>query len=181
MLIRWSIDKSDVAAIVRDNAANIKSATTLLNVEAFGCCCHSLSLCVKAAILDQPSLVTICEIGRKIVAHFNYSTKSFKLFNSIQKSHHLAENVLFQDNNTRWNSSYLMLQRLLDNEAALIEYASTTAPDSYVTFSHAQWKIIAKVCVVLKKFHELTQEFSKASSSIGMVIPAVHEIKVILI
>ena len=132
----------------------------------FGCCCHSLALAVEDALLKQPSVVSLLAIGRKIVGHFNHSTKAFKALNAYQTQHQVKETVLFQDNNTRWNSSYLMLQRLLENESALITYDAKT-PTNVRFFTGSEWSLVSKVCSLLKVFHASTVQMSKQKASIA--------------
>ena len=140
-----------------------------------------MPLCVKDAVLECNQIVHILAIGRKIVGHFNHSVLALQHLKTCQAQHGLKENLLVQDCPTRWNSSYLMLQSLVDNEVAISTYSSRYATDNFLTLTHQEWRIAKKISKVLEKFHSLTLEFSKKTANIGCVIPGLFQIEVSLL
>ena len=93
---------------------------------------------------------------------------------AIQAKLQLPQHKPIQDELTRWNSSYYMLGRLLEQKQAILAVgAEITLP---VELSSLQWQLMAKVVHVLKPFEEATKEVSFSSASIAIVIPMVNAI-----
>ena len=64
---------------------------------------------------------------RRIVGFFNRSSTAAHLFRENQKKQDLPKHKLIQDVCTRWNSSYDMLQRFLEQQPAV--YAALTSKE----------------------------------------------------
>ena len=100
-------------AAVHDNASNMDVAMRELAIDHFPCAGHTLQLAIGDALkaADISKVVARC---RHLVAFFNRSIISSalevrqKAGNSNQKPLGLLQNV-----STRWNSTFIMLQRLL--------------------------------------------------------------------
>ena len=114
LLDKWSIDKSRVHAIVRDNAANMVAGIRQCELSAVSCTIHTLQLVVKDSILVQRSVIDMLARCRKIVGHFKHSSLAIGHLHSIQDQLSLAKHKLIQDEPTHWDSSYYMLQRLVE-------------------------------------------------------------------
>ncbi|KAJ8890686.1 hypothetical protein PR048_010195 [Dryococelus australis] len=55
----------------------------------------------------------------QIVAHFTHSISLFKLLKNFLKNHNMLDHRLIQDKPTRWNSTYLMLEHLIEQRHAI--------------------------------------------------------------
>ena len=88
----------------------------------------------------------------------------------LQEKHNLRKHHIIQDVATRWNSSFYMLQRILEQKNALVEYASLY---DIPVMTANQWKLVSTLVTTLKRFEELTRQASSASESTSMVIPSV--------
>ena len=56
---------------------------------------------------------------RRLVSHFNHSSKSTYLLKQKHKDLHHSQRSLIQDVATRWNSAFYMVQRVLEQQQPL--------------------------------------------------------------
>ncbi|XP_067312623.1 zinc finger BED domain-containing protein 4-like [Pseudorasbora parva] len=169
MLQTWCIPKTSVHVVLRDNAKNmIKGMNDALDSPAY---------LVPLTLFSWWSTKDFCHrevsdalaIGRKIVGHF-------KLANSCLEDIQLeigqpAKRLLQQDIQTRWNSTFYMIQSLIEQKRALGVFVSEhELPDNLTAH---QWALLEKVVTVLGPFEELTQKVSSSEAMAADVIPAV--------
>ena len=77
---------------------------------------------------------------------------------------------LIQDVPTRWNSSFIMLQRLLRLKDTLLVMGDKEEYKQMLEkIRPADWQIISNVVNVLKPFAEVTENLSHASACISEV------------
>ena len=113
----------DVVAHVHDEAANAELAGRLLFESSEWisevCAGHKLQNCIKKAFADNPALDNLVSSCRKLVGHFKHSALATDML--LKKQEQLKKRPLkpVQDVVTRWNSVYLMLDRLLYLKVAL--------------------------------------------------------------
>lgn len=74
---------------------------------------------LNSGCLTLPATKKMLHIARGIVTHFKHSVTSMKLLHNAQKSLGAKEKSLIQDEPTRWDSTYYMLQRLLEQKDAI--------------------------------------------------------------
>ena len=103
-----------VTAIVTDNAANITSAAssvvedTRLGVQYhLGCFAHTLNLVVRHSLNNDEQASSVVKRVKDIVTFFNQSTLVTNNMRELQGS---TFKNLKQDVETRWNSTYEMLE-----------------------------------------------------------------------
>lgn len=77
--------------------------------------------------------------------------------------------VLVQDVSTHWNSTYLMLTRILALKRSVQLYLSE---NEVVKISSDEFQLIDKITNLLKPFFELTQIMSSEVTSLSTVIPS---------
>lgn len=111
----WEIEEK-VVCVVRDNAANMVPGLNIANLTSLPCLAHSLQLIIKDGVLLQPAVVQLLSCARSLVGHYHRSNVAFNTFRQIQSQLNLPAHVLIQDVTTRWNSSYYMLERLLEQK-----------------------------------------------------------------
>lgn len=108
--------------------------------------------------------------ARNIATHINHSPSACSLLQSIQKDLGLPCHKMVQDMPTRWNSSYLMLERLYEQRRAI----SAIAPEINLTIlSNNEWNILGSLVSLLKPFEELTKKISFNRCTIADVLPSV--------
>lgn len=129
-------------------------------------------------------LLTKC---RNIVSEFRYSHIAAQQLVGYQKHHKLPEhhlvqvnnatsNILEQDNlkhtfqdvTTRWDSTFLMLNRLLEQRAAIDGYYVNKKPDSML--SVADWALIQELHDLLKPFTMFNKALCRDTSPISMQV-----------
>ncbi len=178
MLDGWKIPISKVHVILRDNASNMKKAMDDLGVPSLGCVAHSLQLVVNEGLLSQRSVSDAIASARKIVGHFKHSPLAYSRLEDIQREFQMPLKRLQQDVKTRWNSTYYMIQRILEQKRTLCAFAADHELPAVLTANH--WALLEKTMIVLSPFEELTRTISSSSSTTADVIPTVSVLKRLL-
>uniref|UniRef100_A0A1X7T747 DUF659 domain-containing protein n=1 Tax=Amphimedon queenslandica TaxID=400682 RepID=A0A1X7T747_AMPQE len=109
----WDIEEK-LVCVVRDNAANMVAGMRVAQLPSLPCLAHTLQLIIKDGIFQQASVQQLLTSARSIVGFYNRSNTAFNTFQQIQNQLGLPQHILLQDISTRWNSSFYMLQRLLE-------------------------------------------------------------------
>ena len=113
----WNIG-SKVHVGVRDNAANMTRAMHVAGIADMDCMAHTLQLAIHDALFTQTSVENLVKKARKIVSHFKHSEQACRKMVECQKSSETAQHKLLQDVKTWWNSTYVMLDRLTEQEGS---------------------------------------------------------------
>ncbi|KAI7814064.1 putative zinc finger BED domain-containing protein 4-like [Triplophysa rosa] len=178
MMDGWKIPLSKVHVILRDNASNMKKAIKDLGVPSLGCVAHSFQLVINEGLLSQRSVSDALAGARKIVGHFKHSPSSYSSLEDIQRELHLPVKRLQQDVKTRWNSTFYMIQSMLEQKRALSAFAADHELPATLTAN--QWGLLEKTVIVLSPFEELTRAINSSQSSTADVIPAIVVLKNLL-
>ena len=97
------------------------------------------------------SLLTTC---RSLVGHFNRSACGYADLHTCQKNTGVSQLQLIQDVPTRWNSVYLMLDRLKNQKKALRLYEIEFSLPGKALLTSNDWNKIAKLAPILEQFHQ---------------------------
>ncbi|XP_070410531.1 zinc finger BED domain-containing protein 4-like [Nothobranchius furzeri] len=183
MLNNWGIPLEKVHVILRDNASYVKAALEDVAVPSLGCFAHTLQLVVHEGLMSQRCVSDALANSRNIVAHFKHSQLAQSRLEDLQREMQGAGTTstparLVQDVQTRWNSSFYMVKRLLTEKQALCAYAANH--NLPATLSANEWGLLEKTVTVLEPFEELTRKISSATSTAADVIPAVIVLKRLL-
>ena len=110
--------------------------------------------------------------SKRVVTHFNHSALACDRLSKIQEDLNLPKKKLIQDVPTRWNSTFYLLQRLLEMKNAIVLYA--TEHDIQVPTTN-EWRLMENVICLLQPFEEYryTKLLSSNNAPISSVIPAV--------
>ena len=109
----YKVDEQNIVAVVHDNARNMQVAIDKLGWEDVPCFAHTLQLVVTTGLeLSQVSRLTA--VGRKVVEHFKHSVVAMTSLKDKQQQLNLLQHHLIQDVATKWNSTYFMMERLLE-------------------------------------------------------------------
>lgn len=168
----WHICEENVVTIVTDGGANIVKAVS----DFFGkakhlhCFAHLLNLVATQALAIN-GIELICMKVKNIITFFKHSVTAY---DDLRKSTSLK---LVQSVITRWNSTYLMLERFV----ILYEHVVTVLlkhPKSPPILSAAEIDIIKDVVTIMKQFFTITKELSGESYiTASKVIPLVNCLK----
>jgi flagellar biosynthesis chaperone FliJ len=85
------------------------AAVTDSGLQSHSCFIHTLHLSITDSIFAQQAIMTIVNINRDTVKHFNQSASAVNKLMEIQEQLHLKKHKLIQDISTHWNSTYCML------------------------------------------------------------------------
>lgn len=143
---------------VSDNAGNMGAAMRVGNIQSFGCVSHSLQLVIKDAINKSDMRKSLKNKCRKIVANFIKSEKASRYFKQIQEDCGAVHHKLLQDINTRWNSTYIMMERLLEQRTAVTLYAVQQGGIPLLVAK--DWGNITALISLLESFYEATLDMS---------------------
>jgi hypothetical protein len=105
-------------AITTDNAAPIVKAIRDSGYTGVRCFAHTLNLGTQKATQIRDIDNIIIRV-RRIVQHFHQSGKATSTLESVQTAMEIPKHILIMDVTTRWNSTYDMLCRFLEQESAV--------------------------------------------------------------
>lgn len=108
------------------------------------------------------------------MSHFKKSTVSSQNLKTMQKQMGLPELKLKQDVATRWNSSLLMMERLIavKNPLSAVLASFKSAPEGLTV---EEWTTMEECCAVLKPAFHMTEELSgEKYPTMAIVIPLVR-------
>ena len=121
--------------------------------------------------VSQRSTADVVAMGRRIVGHFKHSQVAYSCLEDVQRELGMPIKRLQQDVVTRWNSTYYMMQSLVEQKRTLGAYAADFELPATLTAN--QWGILENMITLLAPFEQLTREISSAEASAAGVIPAV--------
>ena len=170
----WKIAEK-LTYLVRDNAANYVAGLRDAGIPNFGCLAHTLQLVIHDGVLVQRCVQDLLSASRKLVGHYKHSNVALQTLRRMQSQLNIPQHSLIQDQATRWNSSYYMLLRLIEQKTALLAAGAESACSHELRAE--QWNLADKVVHLLQPFEEATREASGDYSSASVTIPIVNSLK----
>lgn len=171
----WEIG-SKISCITTDNASNIVAAANLLRWRHLPCFAHTLNLIVQDSLQADSEVSRLQEKCKEITTAFRRSTKATEKLMSIQRQTHLETQHLRlkQDVETRWNSTYYMIERIADlNE--VVTTALCLLGKNHLCLDPSDYAVVVHTISVLKPFEKATQEMSgDFFVSVSKLIPLIH-------
>ena len=170
--------KGKVDTCVHDNARNMDCAGNMCDEWGdLGCFGHTLQLCLKPA-MELTAVSKVVAKCRKLVGHFKHSTTLTAEMGVRQKAMAVPQHSLVQDVPTRWNSTYGIMARLVEQRRVLtdilLDTAFTKRADAAFNLKESEWTLISELCTVLKPFATITEYMSTESSvSVSEIYPIV--------
>lgn len=175
----WKSDGAAEAipiAITSDNAQNIVKAIDIAGFQPhIRCFAHCLNLSAQKAI-DLPSVSRLLGRMRRVVTFFHQSTTASHLLKEKQKALDLPQHKLINDVRTRWNSSYDMASRYLEQQPAI--YATLASKEikknakDIVTLTDLDIEQIERLVEVLEPLKTMTTLMCEEKSpTVSMIHP----------
>ncbi|CAB3249482.1 unnamed protein product [Arctia plantaginis] len=158
----WKIDQENVTAVVTDSAANIVKAIELAFVRRkhIPCFAHTLNLVAEGTMMCTEWRNIVSKV-KTIVTWFKQScVASDELRKATVAAMESPAGVkLIQSVDTRWNSTYYMLQRFLELRSVIndILFRHPRAP---AMLSASDISTVSSVIVVLRPLEAATKEIS---------------------
>lgn len=174
---KWRIEIGNISAMVTDSAANMKSAVTRLDITSVSCMVHSLQLVVNSGCLKQKSVANVVGTARRLVGHYHHSVLAKKSLTKAQNDLNIPQHCLIQDEPTRWDSTYLMLERLCEQRRALALACQSLSLGHGMELTNQDWELAEILLKILKLFWEATKTLSDEQSTLADCIPVVNSIK----
>ena len=154
-LIMYEIPKHKIHFICSDNAANMTSSLNTIGVTHLPCFLHTLQLVINKSIFEQPGVNSLLIKCKTIVTYYKKSPEAKEKYRNIQIDLGMDQHKLIQDIAIRWNSTFNMLVRMVQDKDALVLFLSN-ATKLDVTIRADEWTKMANLVQILGKFNEIT-------------------------
>ncbi|XP_066214818.1 zinc finger BED domain-containing protein 4 [Saccopteryx leptura] len=136
------------------------------------CFSHTVNLIVTEAIKSQRMVQNLLSIARKICERVLRSHKAKEKLAELQKEYELPPHHLIQDVPSKWNTSFHMLEWLIEQKRAINEMSIECNFRELISCD--QWEVMQSVCHALKPFDAASREMSSHMSTLSQVIPMIH-------
>ncbi|KAH7711741.1 Zinc finger BED domain-containing protein 4 [Aphelenchoides avenae] len=175
LLREWSIDRERVHVILHDQASSMIGAFEDTDLEDADCGAHKINLIVRNSLFPKEKgkvkvtpVTTLLASCRNIVSHFRHSHQAYEKLRALQKQLEAKEHNLVQDVETRWDATFLMIDRLVEQKSALNAYC---AEHCYrLLLSGQDWAKLEEIRSFLRPFVELNKVVCRDSSPISTQI-----------
>lgn len=148
-----------MVAVVTNSGPNMVSPVQKAGWRHYPCFAHTLNLGVKDGIKAVCEIVRLLEKCSSIVSFFYYSTKATEKLKDMQKQLKVTEHKLIQSVETRWNSAFYMLERLLEQREA-VTTALCILEKNAMCLSTEELTLIHPTTEALRHFKEATREIT---------------------
>ncbi|XP_017473167.1 PREDICTED: zinc finger BED domain-containing protein 4-like [Rhagoletis zephyria] len=152
------------------------AAMRLGKVKWLGCAAHTLQLVIQDGVLKSRNIRELSHKCRKIVANFKRSEQACRYRKTFQDTVGLPNHTLIQDADCRWNITYLMLNRLYEQKAAINLYIAERGSVECLTAK--EWKSVCYVVAVLKPFDQATLDLPYDSTCASVIIPLIAMLQI---
>ena len=176
--------------IVQDGCANMREGCDQINdTKNVQCVIHLLQLVVKEAVLEDRMIKPVIKKCRAICQYVHQSARATAEFRKQQEhfepeiSNPTKAKQLIGDVATRWTSTYIMLERILELREPLTRFLGEEAMNESSGWKREwnltpnDWLIVRTTVTQLKPFFKYTEIMSANKVSIGMAIFIIQCIK----
>ncbi|XP_050706851.1 zinc finger BED domain-containing protein 4-like [Eriocheir sinensis] len=173
----WNVMEK-VYCIVTDNAANmIKAVKDIIKTGHIGCFAHTLNLVVQNAIKNTGEVKEVQDKIKAIVSFFHHSVKASDKLGALQVQQGTEKKKLIIDVETRWNSTFYMLERFQEQHQAVTTALCVLGRGS-MCLSSEELKTVKKSISVLHPFELVTKELSSEKiTCLSKVIPMIKALR----
>ena len=172
----WGITKSRRQLLVRDGAENMCVGGELAEIDSIHCTVHRLQHVIEDAMFSQHAIIDLLAKCRRLATHLNHLALACNELKILQVEQGKTPLLPVQDVPTRWNSAYLMVERMVELKRSIQLYVSDD--NGLPSISANEWQLSERFLHILKPFFDLTKEMS-AEYSI-LVIPNIAALELFL-
>ena len=170
----WNL-QDKVVCSVTDSASNMNLALRITKWSHLPCFAHTLNLIVQGAIAADDQLSSLQAKCKHIVSYFHRSVKASDRLATVQKQLNLPTHKLIQEVETRWNSTFYMFQRYLEQHNAI---TTTLCLLDKKDLCLDNIELMQDAVGLLASFESVTTEVSsEAYVSLSKVIPLVRSLQ----
>ena len=119
ILSHWELSVDNLVAATTDNCSNMVRALFINNWTHIPCLSHILNLAVEKVLALLPVVSRAVARCRRLVSHFHHLSKSSYMLKAKQEDLKHDTHSLIGDVVTRWNSTYYMIERVLEQQQPL--------------------------------------------------------------
>ena len=148
-------------------AVDMTDIVEFLPYSRLGCLCHTLQLLIME-VYNSDEYKEILHRARRLVGTVRKSSIA------MEKIVSKCGKTLISDNTTRWNSTYLMVKRLLVVKTHINEILEEMKMDSLL---NSEWVVLEEVVSLLEPFREQTDILQTDACSLSNVIPSLLELE----
>lgn len=157
-----------------DNGANITCALhRSLAWPRLPCFGHNLHLAVTNSIKDDDRVNRALGLCRKIVSAFSFSWKKKRDLAEIQQSLNLPLHSLKSDCTTRWGSTQVMIDRILEQKDAIRQVLQSDSKTKHLKLSWQDLDVLESIKSAFGPLDEFTDALSGESEVTASSIKAV--------
>lgn len=143
----FGIERGSVIAITTDNATNYVNAVERhLLTENIPCVAHTINLAVRKGLAVRAIEIPVSRL-KVAASHFNKSSADSYLLQQKQQLLGLKTEKLINDCPTRWNSTYEMICRASEQQAA-VSAVIFEKKLSRMELTTSEWSLMEKVSIV---------------------------------
>lgn len=171
----WELTNKTILGVV-DNARNITKAWTLLDKQVVNCFSHTMNLAVRKGLAAASMDNTLMK-ARKLVKHFHHSAVHSLALKNQQEMLNLPRQKLKMDVETRWNSTYDMIESILASKEAVSQVLIGDKTYRSLSLSPDDFTVLEEVKDILQPWKELTDRVGKESDvTISLIAPSLHKL-----
>ena len=132
--------------------------------ESFSCSAHYLQLCVNKGLEEIRTIKKLVTVAKKLVSQFFQTFVASEALKAAQREKNMDVKVLIQECSTRWNSTFYMVERLVELRWAVVKVLNddrvTKRQDRSLNLTDRQWRLAEQLINMLKSLEIATTLFS---------------------
>ncbi|XP_068179073.1 E3 SUMO-protein ligase ZBED1-like [Antennarius striatus] len=170
LMEEWGI-RDKVKCLITDGASNMNACARQLNVRHAVCIAHTINLIVRKSFDDVEGLNELRQKSRRLVTLFKTSTTATERLVQVQEQMGRQPCKMVIEVDTRWNSTFHMLQRLYELREP-VGAALASLKTDILPLTASEYDTVKDVLYVLAPLQQATVEVSAEKRvSASKVIP----------
>ena len=166
----WGI-RNKISCATTDNANNIVAAIRITGWPHAPCFAHTINLVVTNSVAEVKEVEELIHSCKRIVSFFHRSTKASDALKKVQDQLKIPDHQLIQHVETRWNSVFYMMERIVEQDTA-ISMALCLLDRNDLIITTERISLAKEIIATLRPFEQVTREMSADTYvSISKIIP----------